>query len=162
MTGVAFAAVGAMKSRFVDQAWWRSALETVAIGSLAAVLAYAAGRSYRESSDPPAKPRRAHRIATRLRCTHTDVVEPVLVEVRAQARALRVSSGPIARTTSVKVGATERLTRRVRCYNFVALCQSTRRKEHDMLRFASRVRPSVIVSAVAVLAVLNVLFWSWD
>jgi hypothetical protein len=31
-----------------------------------------------------------------------------------------------------------------------------------MLGFASRVRPSVIVSAVAVLAVLNVLFWSWD
>jgi hypothetical protein len=31
-----------------------------------------------------------------------------------------------------------------------------------MLRFASRVRPSVIVPAVAVLAVLNVLFWSWD
>jgi vacuolar iron transporter family protein len=43
MTGVAFAAVGAMKSRFVDQDWWRSALETVAVGSLAAVLAYAAG-----------------------------------------------------------------------------------------------------------------------
>jgi vacuolar iron transporter family protein len=43
MTGVAFAVVGALKSRFVDQAWWRSALETVAVGSLAAVLAYAAG-----------------------------------------------------------------------------------------------------------------------
>jgi VIT1/CCC1 family predicted Fe2+/Mn2+ transporter len=43
MTGVAFAVVGGMKSRFVDQAWWRSALETVAVGSLAAALAYAAG-----------------------------------------------------------------------------------------------------------------------
>jgi VIT1/CCC1 family predicted Fe2+/Mn2+ transporter len=43
MTGVAFAAVGALKSRFVDQAWWRSALETVAVGGLAAVLAYTAG-----------------------------------------------------------------------------------------------------------------------
>jgi VIT1/CCC1 family predicted Fe2+/Mn2+ transporter len=43
MTGVAFAVVGGMKSRFVDQAWWRSALETVAVGSLAAALGYSAG-----------------------------------------------------------------------------------------------------------------------
>jgi vacuolar iron transporter family protein len=43
MTGVAFLVVGGMKARFVDQTWWRSALETVAIGGLAAVLAYAAG-----------------------------------------------------------------------------------------------------------------------
>jgi len=43
MTGVAFLVVGALKSRFVDQAWWRSAFETLAIGGVAASLAYVAG-----------------------------------------------------------------------------------------------------------------------
>lgn len=43
LTGVAFLVVGGTKSRFVDQAWWRSALETLVVGGLAAALAYAAG-----------------------------------------------------------------------------------------------------------------------
>ena len=43
LTGVAFFAIGAIKSRFVVQRWWWSGLETLLIGSLAAALAYLCG-----------------------------------------------------------------------------------------------------------------------
>ncbi|PYQ31821.1 MAG: hypothetical protein DMF56_01580 [Acidobacteria bacterium] len=43
MTLIVFFAVGSARSRWLVVSWWRAGLETLAIGSIAALLAYAAG-----------------------------------------------------------------------------------------------------------------------
>lgn len=43
LTGVTFFAIGAVKAKWSTSAWWRSGLETLFVGSIAALLAYGAG-----------------------------------------------------------------------------------------------------------------------
>jgi vacuolar iron transporter family protein len=43
MTGAAFFAIGTLKSRWALTAWWRSGLETLLIGGVAAMIAYVVG-----------------------------------------------------------------------------------------------------------------------
>lgn len=40
---IGFVLVGALKSRFIDRAWWQAGVETLAVGGVAAALAYGAG-----------------------------------------------------------------------------------------------------------------------
>ena len=43
MTGVTFFAIGSLRSRWSPTPWWRAGLETLAIGMLAAGVAYLVG-----------------------------------------------------------------------------------------------------------------------
>ena len=43
LTGIVFAAIGSIKSRWSTTSWWHSGLTTLLVGAIAASLAYAAG-----------------------------------------------------------------------------------------------------------------------
>ena len=48
LTGIAFFSVGAAKSHFVDDGWYKSGLETLLVGGIAAALAFAVGMLLRD------------------------------------------------------------------------------------------------------------------
>ena len=43
LAGIVFFVIGGIKSRYVDQSWFWSGLETFAVGGVAAALAYLVG-----------------------------------------------------------------------------------------------------------------------
>ncbi|MCK9487470.1 MAG: VIT1/CCC1 transporter family protein [Dehalococcoidia bacterium] len=51
LTGIAFFAIGAYKSRLVNRRWWVDGLETLALGGLAASVSFAAGWALRGLAD---------------------------------------------------------------------------------------------------------------
>ncbi|MGD9563286.1 MAG: VIT1/CCC1 transporter family protein [Pyrinomonadaceae bacterium] len=48
LTGIVFLAVGSVKAKWSTTAWWRSGIESLAIGGIAAILAYTVGILFRD------------------------------------------------------------------------------------------------------------------
>ena len=52
LTGVAFFVVGALKAKFVGQRWWSAGFKTLAVGAIAAALAYGVGAALKQWETP--------------------------------------------------------------------------------------------------------------